>query len=299
MKQKLLASAAFILGVALAAPAAADITVTGTVIYDKDVTFVETLTKIKTVVITVLVDVNLETAAESNAINNQRIGGCTGNGTCLAPAAGYAPNTHTYTTGTIPQRTARLVGPFAVDYAAVTASSVLGNVGVTQYNQDVGVGSNQANTISAAVAQNAAFIEANNSSAQYNFNNSVTVNGLRDQGTSNTADDAVGIIHGAGIAGSVIGNIGVVQVNQNAGVFNNQLNSMSLAFSFANSAVALAESDLGQWNSGGQATETNTSRIAAINNSVNGNVGVVMGNQSSGYMGNQANIVSIAAGGLF
>jgi hypothetical protein len=74
---------------------------------------------------------------------------------------------------------------------------------------------------------------------------------------------------------------------------------MSLAFSWNNTAVALAESDLGQWNSGGRATDTNVTRAAVINGSVNSNIGVVMGNQSAGYMGNQANVVSIGAGGLF
>jgi hypothetical protein len=294
MRQKLLASAALVLGAALAAPAAADITVTGTVVYDKDVAFVEVLTKVKTVVITVSVDKDASTAAESNAVNNQRIGGC-GGGTAVC--SGYAPNVHTYTTGEIPTRTGRVVGGIPIDYLAlIQTSSVVQNVGVTQFNQDVGVGANQANMISAAVAETAFFIEANNSAAQYNFGNSVTVDGKRLNGT---APDTVGVIHGAGISGSVNLNVGVTQVNQNAGVFNNQLNTMSLAFSWNNSAVAMAESDLGQWNSGGAATETNTSRAVGILGSVNNNIGVVMGNQSAGYMGNQANVVSISAGGLF
>jgi len=282
MRQKLLASAAIVLGAALAAPAAADITLDGTVTYDKDVTIVETLDKIKIVVISVQVLRNVGTAAESNAVVNQRIGGC-GDGT--GPCAGFGPNSHVYVTGTFAART-------GVDYFALTAASVNANVGVTQFNQDVGVGANQNNLLSAAAAGTALFIEANNSSAQYLFNNTVTINGLRPNGT-------VGLVHAAAITTSVNGNIGVTQVNQNAGVFNNQLNSMSLAFSFNDTAVALANSDLGQWNAGGAVTETNTSRLAVISTSVNGNIGVVMGNQSAGHMGNQANIVSLAAGGLF
>lgn len=292
MRNHLLASAAFILGAALAAPASADITVTGTVDYDKDVTFNETLTKTKNVTILVDVDVKGDTAAESNAVNNQRIGGCGTEGT--APCVGFAKNTHTYTTGPIPLRTPRLVFGIAIDYAAVSERTVVRNVGVTQFNQDVGVGSNQANLISAAVAEQADFVEANNSAAQYNFNNEVTVNGTRSVGTPPVL--SVGVIHAAVMFGSVNGNLGVTQVNQNAGVFNNQLNSMSIAFSFNDSLVAMAESDLGQWNANGKATDINVSRVALMVSSVNGNIGVVMGNQAAGYMANQANIVSIAAG---
>jgi hypothetical protein len=192
-----------------------------------------------------------------------------------------------------------LVGGVAIDYAAVTGLSVNFNIGVVQYNQDVGVGVNQGNMISAAIGESAAFIEANNAAAQYNLANTVTIDGRRTNGTTNTNNDTVGLIHGSFIANSVNGNIGVVQANQNAGVFNNQLNSMSLAYSFENSGVALSNSDLGQWNSAGTATETNTSRISSMTGSVNLNTGVVMGNQSSAYMGNQANIVSLSAAGLF
>jgi hypothetical protein len=297
MRQKLLASAAFILGAALAAPAAADITLNGTVTYDKDVQVTETLDKTKTVNITVTVDQNYASAAESNAVNNQRIGGCLGVAGC--PVAGaFSPQTHTYGPGTSSsaQAAGRLVFGLAIDYAALTFTSVNFNIGVTQYNQDVGVGVNQGNMISAAIGENADFLEANNAAAQYNLGNTVTVDGRR---TNGTAPDTVGIIHAAAIANSVNGNIGVVQANQNAGVFNNQLNSMSLSYSFENSGVALSNSDLGQWNSAGTATETNTSRISSMTGSVNLNTGVVMGNQSSAYMGNQANIVSLSAAGLF
>jgi hypothetical protein len=308
-KQHLLASAAFVLAAAYAAPAAADIDLTGLITLNKSLRFEESVIKNKGTEndpITIKVDIKLTalTAVESNAVNNQRIGGClTPTGGCPEPVfyPGAVRNTHNYTTGDIPQRTGRPVGGVPIDYAAVIDSnSVNRNIGVTQFNQDVGVGSNQANMISAAVGESFAngpttnFAEANNSAAQYNFNNLVNVTGTRLNGEG-AADDTVGTIHAAQIDGSIRGNIGVVQVNQNAGVFNNQLNSLSLAFSFDGTAVALAESALGQWNTGGQATDVNVSRTASITNgSVSFNQGVVMGNQAAGYMANQGGVVSIS-----
>jgi hypothetical protein len=78
-------------------------------------------------------------------------------------------------------------------------------------------------------------------------------------------------------------------------VFNNQHNSAALAVGLAPGAVSLAESDLGQWNTGNVTAEVNVARSANINNSGNSNTGIVTGNQAAGYMANQANMVSISA----
>ena len=97
------------------------------------------------------------------------------------------------------------------------------------------------------------------------------------------------------ITGSVNDNTGVTQVNQNAGVFNNQLNQVALGVGFSDGAVALSESALGQWNQHNQTREFNNSRSAQISGSGNMNTGVTMGNQAAGYMANQANMVSVSA----
>lgn len=275
MRQKLLASAAFIvLGAALAAPAVADITVVGTVTYDKAVTESETLTKIKTVILVVNLNVTGRHAVESNAIVNQRIG--------PFPEVG-GPNTSTYTSG---NDAARL----GVDFFANMDTSVTGNVGITQVNQDVGTGSNQQNVLSAAIGGSGFFAEANNAASQFVQSESVT-----ETGRVTSEPPTVHLLRYAVTSGSINGNTGVVQTNQNAGVFNNQVNSADVALAFTNGAVALAESDLGQWNTNGTTRETNVARNATVVNSVNGNQGAVMGNQAAGYMANQANMVSISA----
>lgn len=280
MKKQLLASAALIVGAALAAPASASIFLDAFVTYDKFVTVNETLTKDKQVTLDVLVTLRDSTAAESNAVINQRIGG-------EVPLIGGGPNISSYVS-------VDLSGLFGfggpIDYEAVTFDSVLDNFGIVQYNQDVGTGSNQQNSISAAVGAFAAFAEANNSAAQYIEGNIVTEAG-RQIGTTSIAQ----VIRSARLDQSVLRNQGVVMVNQNAGVFNNQLNTASLAVGFNPGAVALAESDLGQWNTGNITVESGVSREARIVDSVNSNTGIVAGNQAAGYLANQGNMVSVAA----
>jgi hypothetical protein len=281
MRQKLLASAAFIvLGAALAVPAAAHITVHGTVDYDKAVTETETLNKIKTVTITVGVAITGSTAVETNSIVNQRIGPYSDGETTTGA------NVSTYTSGDDAVR-------LGVDFFANMDGSILANVGITQVNQDVGTGSNQQNVLTAAVGGQGFFAEANNAAAQYVTGETVSESGRRIIVDGHTV--GVQPIREAAISGSVNRNTGVVQVNQNAGVFNNQVNSAAVALGLIPGQVALAESDLGQWNTGNVTTERNDTRIASAATSVNNNTGVVMGNQAAGYMANQANMVSLSA----
>ena len=65
--------------------------------------------------------------------------------------------------------------------------------------------------------------------------------------------------------------------------------------SVADASGVLAESDLGQVKSGNLVSEFHATKTAQIENSVNGNVGVVGVNQAVGNNSNQANVVSIAA----
>jgi hypothetical protein len=100
----------------------------------------------------------------------------------------------------------------------------------------------------------------------------------------------------ASLVGSVNDNTGVTFLNQNAGVASNQYNSLTLAFGVEGSNVALAEADLGQWNTGNLTISVNTIRVATIDNSVNNNIGVTAVNQNVGNFNNQATKISISGG---
>jgi len=293
MKKYLLASAALIAGAGFAFPAAADIDVSAMVHYDKTVTITETLTKTKRVFLDVIITRTGRTAAEANAIENQRIGDGPNPNDPNDQLEGS--NTATYVgTGVLCPSCVGQPGRPNADFSAEVTGSINNNTGVTQYNQDVGWGSNQGNVLSAALGRNADFVEANNSAAQYNQGNTITETGriVDPQATL----PRVALIRQALMVGSVNHNTGLTQVNQNAGIFNNQLNSVALALGFRTGlAVALAESDLGQWNTGQKTTEFRTSRVAGMSDSVSDNVGVVMGNQAAGHMANQANKMALSA----
>jgi hypothetical protein len=80
-----------------------------------------------------------------------------------------------------------------------------------------------------------------------------------------------------------------------------------LAFSERDSGVAIAEADLGQFNTLNHVGESNTvnasgaigtvgiHKNATVTGSLNGDIGIFGVNQTVGNNGNQANIVSIAA----
>jgi hypothetical protein len=291
MRKYLLASAALIAGAGFASPAAADIDVRATVNYDKTVTIRERLIKVKTVNLSVIITRTGRTAAQANAIENQRIGD--GPNPDRPGDQLEGSNTASYIgQGLLCPSCVGQPGRPNADFSAEVTGSINDNTGVTQYNQDVGWGSNQGNVLSAALGRNADFVEANNSAAQYNQGNTIGEVGRLIAGTPPT----VGLTRQALMVSSVNNNIGLTQVNQNAGIFNNQLNSVALALGFNTGlAVALAESDLGQWNTGQRTLEFRTSRVAGMSDSVHDNIGLVMGNQAAGHMANQANKVALSA----
>jgi hypothetical protein len=100
---------------------------------------------------------------------------------------------------------------------------------------------------------------------------------------------------------------GLVYANQATGNNNNQLNELALAFSERPQGVAIAESDLGQFNTDNTVGEsasveahaanenTGINKTAEITDSLNNDTGLFGVNQAVGNNGNQANIVSVAA----
>lgn len=102
---------------------------------------------------------------------------------------------------------------------------------------------------------------------------------------------------------------GLVYGNQATGNNNNQLNELALAFSERPQGVAIAESDLGQFNTENHVGESGSlesdvanefvgiHKLASIESSLNEDVGIFGVNQAVGNNGNQANIVSVAAVG--
>jgi hypothetical protein len=110
------------------------------------------------------------------------------------------------------------------------------------------------------------------------------------------------------ITGSIDSNTGVVHVNQATGNNNNQANGLAIAVGLRpGGGVAIAEADLGQFNTYNTVLESNDAgnpdspaqvginKSATITGSVNDNTGVIGVNQTVGNMANQANIVAIAA----
>ena len=156
--------------------------------------------------------------------------------------------------------------------------SVSENVGITQVNQDVGYNVNQSNVLSAAVSKNAFFADANAAVQQ-----------------TNAGNFAYGeyAFKRAEISQSVNRNVGVTMVNQNAGVMNNQNNTVSLGIG-KDATVALAETDLGQFNSYNTVADFATGRTTTITGSVNHNTGITAVNQSTGNMNNQSTNISIS-----
>jgi hypothetical protein len=284
---------ALIAGAGLAAPAAADITVEGTVNYDKTVQMRERLEKTKRVNLNVVLTITGRTASQANAIINQRIGDGPNPDNPNDQLEGS--NTATYNgAGTTCAVCVGQSGRPLADFSAEVDGSIRDNNGITQYNQDVGWASNQNNVISAALGRGSVFAEANASVAQYNQGNTITETGRLISVTG--APDPAARIRQALMTNSVVNNTGVTQVNQNAGVFNNQSNSLAAGIGLTNLlGVAISESDLGQWNSNQNTREFRTSRVAGMSGSVVDNTGVVMGNQAAGHMANQANVMSLSA----
>jgi hypothetical protein len=171
--------------------------------------------------------------------------------------------------------------------ASIDSGSVSGNNGITQVNQDVGVGANQGNVLSLAVTNaETSFADAQSTVDQKNVQNSALLVGpFTPDHPERTAV----------ISDSVNGNIGITQVNQNAGNWVNQANAASVALGDSGGAIlALADAFLGQVNSGNFVDAFITTKQNDILNSVNGNSGVTMVNQASGNNINQGTAISYA-----
>ncbi len=110
--------------------------------------------------------------------------------------------------------TVNLDGDFEYDLTARIVDSYNGNVGVVMGNQNVGVGNNQHNVLSAAVGENALV--------------ALSDAGLGQETSGNFVEE-VNTLKLALVADSVLGNEGIVAVNQSVGAFNNQATVISVA----------------------------------------------------------------------
>lgn len=113
-------------------------------------------------------------------------------------------------------------------------NSVLNNIGITQINQDAGIGANQANIVLIAITAGAGNSNSISLASFYGeareSNNSITVSNVN---RSNVIQDVLS------------GSSGIVQINQNSGTLNQNLNAMALAIGFGNGNAAVSLTDAG------------------------------------------------------
>ena len=277
-------------GIGLGATSAlATLDLVATIEKTKDITVTETLDKIKTVDLAIVIDVIVDKAAESLSLvnqtndNNEGCSNCAEKKDIIINSLGQADN---------------------------------GNSGILTLNEAAGNMNNQGNSIAVAVdaarvpggdvpegeqlpADGYGFAEAQSSVDQRNGDISVFPD------FSNVVDAINLFFRDALIEDSIIDNTGIVALNQAPGNMYNQANSVSIAASFAElGGVALSESDLGQLNTNNVVRESNDGaepfpdigihKSAKITGSIIGNTGFVLANQGSGNMGNQANGVAFA-----
>ncbi len=275
--KKVLALAVSLLFAAVAAPAFADVTVTATIDKDKDITVTETLSKVKVVTIDVFYDQDLEGAAEAEALFN------------VVNTEGDVDTSEGGST----------------DLDADIVGSILDNTGLVQFNQDVGNMVNQGNMVSVAgVAtrgDDRSFIESQAEGDQVVQDNETQLTGRLEPDNPDRA---------ARMEDSISNNVGVVQVNQNAGNNNNQNNALAAAVGLGDlggppwpigegslgSEVAFSEAALGQATTGNSVTDFASVKLDLITGSLIGNQGVVSVNQASGNMNNQGTVISLSAG---
>lgn len=329
MKNALLATAGSALALALlcsSIPAKADVTVLANITKTKDTTITEniTITKLvdlqvgrtsvtgtgnETSIIVVPVQFVYRSAAEADAIVNQ------------TSSNNDVDSAHNLLNGGIGHIGA--VNTMGIHLDATMTDSTNRNTGIVGVNQDVGNMSNQGNQVALAVATpatalppvddvadttNGVLVNSQSEAQQINEGNFVYHGEIpQDPATpSNVVTDPVDYRGGtpnesASISGSINDNVGIVNVNQNAGNMNNQGNSEALAVAVNLAGFALSEAALGQVNTNhpseehspfGTVYEYGVDKNASMTDSLNGNVGVGGVNQASGNMANQANIFS-------
>ena len=163
------------------------------------------------------------------------------------------------------------------------------NTGIVGVNQDVGNMVNQVNSVAFAITDSlTSFTHAEAWAEQINTNNFSRQEEFLDETEGVFDADRT-----AEIEESVNDNAGVVGVNQNAGNNNNQANGVAMAVG-EGSHAALAESALGQVNSGNQVVSIETVKTNLITESVSGNSGVVGVNQTVGNNNNQGSVTSFS-----
>jgi len=290
-KLALLAATALVSGVlavpAFTSSAMADVNVTVTVDKDK-LTLVSVSVDITK---DIEIDVTLNATAEGHAEANAEVNANSSNNTTILHLFDGEGDTN-----------------FTHRLATIT-DSINGNLGVIlQVNQDVGENANQGNlaaisfsdvqddpstpgVVEAAVTHSEAAVSQVSSNNNIEFFGSFPGFVTPDNGLLDDEDFHVR----AEITNSVNANNGVVFVNQNAGQNTNQHNVLALSVGL-DSAVALAEGDLGQESSNNDRIfDVASFKRDLIEGSVNGNTGIVGVNQSVGHNNNQATVISIAA----
>ena len=250
------------LGVGLANPAFATVTVTVDVEKDKIIDVNISITKDVSVTVEVTVEQEGDGAAEAQALAN------------------------VVNQGNVVQLDSMI-------YDATMVGSVNANTGLTEVNQAVGNMGNQGNLVAVALADTGnAFADAQAEVDQLNDNG----------GTSRVEFSVFNATIGDPLdplEGSVNDNLGVTQVNQDAGYMNNQTNAVAVAAGIASDdddvLVALAEAALGQENVDQIYNATTNTHTATITDSINNNTGITQVNQSAGAFGNQGTVVAVGA----
>jgi hypothetical protein len=185
----------------------------------------------------------------------------------------------------------------------IITGSLNDNNGVVDVNQAAGNMNNQGNAVSISVddrnveaapptespKEGQSYAQAQAANEQDNHQNWVDATNLLEKS--------------ARITDSLNRNTGVVMANQAAGNMANQGNALAMAVGFGEGGVAIAESDLGQYNAFNIVNESGEEvgevdgfifKNATIENSINENSGVIGVNQTAGNNANQSNVVSFA-----
>jgi len=291
MRKVLLTGAAAIFGLGISS-ANATVTIDAQITKTKHITVVENLTVSKFVTLDVLVDSLPDKFAESVALINQTNDNSEGCGNCAEKVD-------------------------SIQGSANRNGSGNNNSGILALNVASGNFMNQANSISAAVDARTVGGGGGGEPQQVEGGTGFAESmAAAEQRNNDSMVRTVDLLFRDGeIVDSLNGNDGVIFVNVGPGNMGNQANALSLAVSFADEGVALSEADLGQWNQrntvresdslggGGAGCDLGTcgfgiNKSALVQNSINGNAGIVGVNVSSGNFANQANITSFSAAQL-
>ncbi|MGE0746943.1 MAG: hypothetical protein AB7K86_16925 [Rhodospirillales bacterium] len=139
-------------------------------------------------------------------------------------------------------------------------------------------------------------------------------NGYNNRARSRGTND--GIVLDAKITDAVLGNSGVISVNYDIGIMNNQGNLVSMGVTQSATAAADSQAETAQHNNGNEAADFGTwgysdnttdgmpngalvfrsRRTATLDNTVHSQTGITGLNQTSGVMNNQTNSVALAVG---